>query len=481
MVFNSVQFILFFPIVVGVLLVVPKALRIGWLLIASYYFYMCWNPVYALLLGFSTLTTYFTGIALEKRREEKYKKRIVAICCLVNLGILFIFKYFNFSIDSINWILNSMEREAISSRLDLLLPVGISFYTFQAIGYIIDVYRNGKAEHDLIKYALFVSFFPQLGSGPIERSKNIFPQLEALKTRNLWEYDRIKNGTLLLLWGMFQKVVIADRLALYVDTVYNNYTEYGLLVIFTAIILYSFQIYCDFAGYSNMARGVAQVIGINIMENFKCPYFATNIQEFWRRWHISLTSWFRDYLYIPLGGNRKGKFRKQLNILIVFAISGLWHGASWNYVIWGIMHGVMQVIHNIFRKFAKVKEESFSTKLRNGVCTFGFVTVAWLFFRVTSMEQLFGLLSQMTSELGDFTRVLTVLGDGDRNLLIVGMIILFIVDFTHEKGIGIREWIAKQECWFRYILYMGVIASCIYLGIHTTGFEGAGNFIYFQF
>ena len=481
MVFNSMQFILFFPIVVGVLLIVPKALRIGWLLIASYYFYMCWNPEYALLLAFSTLTTYFTGIALEKKTEEKYKKLIVAICCLVNLGILFVFKYFNFSIDSINWILNSMEKEPIQSHLDLLLPVGISFYTFQAVGYIVDVYRSGKAEHNLLKYALFVSFFPQLGSGPIERSKNIFPQLEALKTRNLWEYDRIKNGFMLLLWGMFQKIVIADRLALYVDTVYGTYQNYGLLVIATAIVLYSFQIYCDFDSYSNMARGVAQIMGVDIMQNFKRPYFATNIQEFWRRWHISLTSWFRDYLYIPLGGNRKGELRKQLNVLIVFLVSGLWHGASWNYVIWGGMHGLMQVVHNVFRKYGKVKEQSFSTKLRNGLCTFGFVTVAWLFFRMPSMDYLRSVLQQMTSELGDISDVLTVLGDGDRNLLILGMIILFFVDFVHEKGISVREWLAKQEAWFRYIVYIGIISACLYLGVHTTSVSGTGQFIYFQF
>ena len=242
--FNSVQFLSFFPIVVIVLLTIPKKARISWLLICSYYFYMCWNPTYALLLAFSTLITYGTGILLEKSKEEKVKKQIIAICCVLNFAVLFVFKYFNFSIDSINWVLNKVGSGGINSRLDLLLPVGISFYTFQAIGYIIDVYRGAKAEHDFTKYALFVSFFPQLGSGPIERSKNMFPQLEELKTRNLWEYDRIKNGVLLLLWGMFQKIVIADRLALYVDTVYNNYQEYGLLVIFTAIVLYSFQIYC---------------------------------------------------------------------------------------------------------------------------------------------------------------------------------------------------------------------------------------------
>ena len=481
MAFNSMQFVLFFPVVFGILLVIPKAWRISWLLVSSYYFYMCWNPRYAFLLGISTITTYLTGRALENSFEVRNKKRIVAVCCFVNLGILFVFKYFNFSTESINLLLNAVDRESIQLRIDWLLPVGISFYTFQAIGYIIDVYRGSKAEHNFVKYALFVSFFPQIGSGPIERSKNIFPQLEALEKRNLWEYDRIKNGALLLFWGMFQKIVIADRLALYVDTVYSNYEEYGLLVIFTAIVLYSFQIYCDFAGYSNMARGVAQVIGIDIMENFKCPYFATNIQEFWRRWHISLTSWFRDYLYIPLGGNRKGEVRKQLNIIIVFIVSGLWHGASWNYVIWGGMHGVMQVLHNIHKKFSKKKKESFSARLRNSVCTFGVVTVAWLFFRVTTIEQLVALLRQMTSQLGDFSSILTVLGDGDRNLLILGMIILLLVDFVHEKGIGIREWVNKQEWWFRYLLYVGVISACIYLGVHTTVFEGTANFIYFQF
>lgn len=479
--FNSIQFLSFFPVVVMVLLIIPKQVRMLWLLICSYYFYMCWNPKYALLLAFSTITTYGTGILLEKSKEEKVKKQIIAICCVVNFAVLFVFKYFNFSIDSINWVLNKTGNGLINRRLDILLPVGISFYTFQAIGYMIDVYRGNKAERDLIKYALFVSFFPQLGSGPIERSKNMFPQLEELKTRNLWEYDRIKNGALLLLWGMFQKIVIADRLALFVDTVYNNYSEYGLLVIFTAIVLYSFQIYCDFDGYSNMARGLAQIMGMNIMQNFKCPYFATNIHEFWQRWHISLTSWFRDYLYIPLGGNRKGELRKQLNVLIVFTVSGIWHGASWNFVIWGLLHGVMQVVHNLYSKYCRKKEQSFSTKLRNGVCTFGFVTIAWLFFRMTSMKELFPLLKQMFSELGDFTSILTVLGDGDRNLLIIGMLILFFVDVIHERGGHIREWISKQEIWFRYILYIGVIVACIYLGVHTNTVGAAQQFIYFQF
>ena len=479
--FDSVSFFIFFFIVVFVLFCIPKKARLGCLLVCNYYFYMCWNVKYALLLVYITLCTYFTARFLETAEEEKRKKLIVAVCCIASFSILFVFKYFNFFIDSINGLLH-MTGNTIGLRLDWLLPVGISYYTFQSVGYVIDVYRGEKAEHNLIKYAVFVSFFPQLGSGPIERGKNILGQLEELKTKNLWDYDRVKNGILLMLWGLFQKIVIADRLALYVDTVYGNYQEYGLLVIVTALVLYAFQLYCDFDGYTNIACGVAQVMGITLMQNFKRPYLASNIKDFWSRWHISLTSWFRDYLYIPLGGNRKGNVRKQLNVLIVFCLSGLWHGASWNFVIWGAIHGLMLVGYNIFSSFNKKKEKtiSFSTRLRNGIMTFAVVDLAWFFFRIPSWQEAVAILRQMTRELGDFTDILRVLGDGDRNILIVGMLILFIVDFVHEKGISIRNWVKGQEIWFRYILYIGVISACIYLGIHA-GDDGVRQFIYFQF
>jgi len=479
MLFNSIDFLVFFPIVVLLLFVIPANLRIIWLLIVSYYFYMCWNKTYALLLLLSTISTYITGIFLGKTSEIRKKKIYVVTCLILNLGILFLFKYYNFSLECFGYLLNN--DIANKHHLDLLLPVGISYYTFQAIGYIIDVYRGKAAEHDFVKYALFVSFFPTITSGPIERSSNLLKQFDELPTKALWDYDRVKNGILLILWGFFQKVVVADRLALYVDTVYDNYQEYGLLVLTAATILFAFQIYCDFDGYTNMACGVAEVIGIDIIKNFKRPYFATNIKEFWRRWHISLTSWFRDYLYIPLGGNRKGKFRTQLNIFIVFCVSGLWHGASLNYLIWGMIHGVLQIVYNLYSSVYKRKAESFSAKLRNGIVTFVAVDIAWMFFRASSLEHALGILQQMSSELGDFTRILEVLGDGDRNLLIVGMVILFLVDLAHEKEISIRKWIAEQEMWFRYLLYIGVICACLYLGIHTTGVEAARNFIYFQF
>ena len=479
--FDSVHFFVFFLIVVFALFFLQKKARLVWLLVCNYYFYMCWNAKCALLLVFITLCTYIAGRFLETAKEEKSKKWIVAGCCIAGFSILFVFKYFNFFTDSINSLLHMAgSGKSIGLRLDLLLPVGISYYTFQAVGYVIDVYRGEKAEHNLVKYAVFVSFFPQLGSGPIERGRNILSQLDRLCVNSLWDYDRVKNGILLLLWGLFQKIVIADRLALYVDTVFGSYQEYGLLVLTTAMVLYAFQIYCDFDGYTNIACGAAQVMGITLMQNFKRPYFAVNIKDFWSRWHISLTSWFRDYLYIPLGGNRKGTLRKQINVLIVFCVSGLWHGASWNFVIWGAIHGLMQVVYNIFSDIKKKKTPSFSTKLRNGILTFALVDFAWLFFRTASLQEVFAIFMQMTKDLGDFTDMLEVLGDGDRNLLILGLLILFLVDFVHEKGISIRNWVKKQEVWFRYLLYIGIISACIYLKIHA-GLDGARQFIYFQF
>lgn len=487
--FESVQFFLFFLMVVCVLFFMHKRARLWWLLVCNYYFYMCWNPKSALLLAFVTLCTYSAGRFLETAEGEKRKKWIVAGCCLASFSFLFVFKYFNFLIDSLNGLLKMAGNgNVIGLRLDLLLPIGISFYTFQAVGYVIDVYRGEKAEHHLIKYAVFVSFFPQLGSGPIERGKNILGQLEALKTKKLWNYDRIKDGALLMLWGLFQKIILADRLALFVDEVFGNYQQYGLLVIGTALVLYAFQIYCDFDGYTNIACGVAQIMGITLMQNFKRPYFATNIKDFWNRWHISLTSWFRDYLYIPLGGNRKGTFRKYLNVFIVFCVSGLWHGASWNFVIWGALHGLMlvgyQMISSQRRKGRPANRApermSFSTRLRNGIVTFAVVDFAWFFFRTASIQEAFGILRQMTRALGDFSAVLEVLGDGDRNLLIVGLFILFIVDLAHEKGVCIRNWVKEQEIWFRYLLYIGVISACIFLKIHTE-MDGVRQFIYFRF
>ena len=314
MLFNSISFIIYFPIVVFIYFVIPKKARYLWLLLASYFFYMCWNAKYAVLLLYSTAVTYVSGLLIDRcdRKEglEKRKKLFVALSFIMNLSILFLFKYFNFVVGNINVILAECNLQVIMPGVDLLLPVGISFYIFQALSYTMDVYRKEiYVERNFLKYALFVSFFPQLVAGPIERSKNLLKQIG---TYNVFSYDNFRRGLLIMLWGYFQKIVIADRIALLVDTVYNNVGSYEGSYYLLASVLFAIQIYCDFSGYSLIAAGAAKVMGFELMENFNCPYYAKSVAEFWRRWHISLTSWFRDYLYIPLGGNRKGTARKYL-------------------------------------------------------------------------------------------------------------------------------------------------------------------------
>lgn len=346
MLFNSLHFLIFFPVVVGIYYLIPQKARSYWLLLASYYFYMCWNAKYVVLLLFSTVVTYVSGILLERcgRAEEEEKKircrkkLYVAASFILNLSILFVFKYLNFGMESLQWIFGQMHIALNVPAVDLLLPVGISFYTFQALGYTMDVYRGEiYAEKNFFRYALFVSFFPQLVAGPIERSKNLLRQLDKPAKPS---FDSFRDGILLMLWGYFMKVVLADRIAVFVDTVYGDFETYTGVYLIVATILFAVQIYCDFSGYSVIAMGAAEILGIRLMENFNAPYLSVSVAEFWRRWHISLSSWFRDYLYIPLGGNRKGKMRKYINLLITFGVSGLWHGADWSYVIWGLLNGV---------------------------------------------------------------------------------------------------------------------------------------------
>lgn len=331
MLFNSYQFIVFFPFVCLIYFIFPKRIQYIWLLISSYFFYMSWDAKYALLLLFSTVVTWSCGLLLDKlsnkqnkcnKKEfgkyQKLKKTVVAANFVLVLYVLFWFKYFDFVLDTLNILLNRVNCSLINVELDVVLPVGISFYTFQALSYSVDVYRGDvKVEKNFLKYALFVSFFPQLVAGPIERSKNLLRQVNESHT---FDFERLRDGLLIMLWGYFMKLVIADRAAIFVDCVYSNINEYGGCYLIIASILFAFQIYCDFAGYSAIALGAAKVMGFELMENFKYPYLSTSVAMFWRNWHISLTSWFRDYLYIPLGGNRKGKLRKYINIMIVFLV-----------------------------------------------------------------------------------------------------------------------------------------------------------------
>ncbi len=489
MVFNSFDFLVFFPIVVFVYFIIPVKARGIWLLITSYYFYMSWNPKYALLIVASTVITYISGILIKKCRERErtaIAKYILIVCLICNLSILIVFKYSNFLLSSISTLFSLFGIQLTFRHLDFLLPVGISFYTFQALGYTLDVYkRKIDPEPNFLKYSLFVSFFPQLVAGPIERSEELLPQIQNVEKIKVWNYPRIKDGFFLMMWGLFQKIVIADRISLLVDTVVHDYSKYGFLEISVAMVLFAIQIYCDFDGYSNMARGAASIMGFKLMQNFKRPYLAGNIKDFWDRWHISLTSWFTDYLYIPLGGNRKGCLRKYLNILIVFGVSGIWHGASWNYVVWGLIHALFRIVGDIkFRitsKYALFRTNTcFSSRLRNMTGTFILVDFAWIFFVADSFRHGVDLIRQMFSAA--YTVGVTDLGLDSKNWIVLlgSVVILLFVDLLRENGYSLSSAIEKQEMWFRWILYFGLIWCIIMFGIYGFAYD-ASTFIYFQF
>ncbi len=489
MLFNSIDFLFFFPIVTLLFFIIPKRLRTSWLLIASYYFYMSWNPKYAVLIALSTVTTFISGILIEKAEKPSTKKLIVSASLIVNLSILGIFKYADFALQTLSSIAQHLGFSAIDRRLDLLLPVGISFYTFQALSYTLDVYRGTiRAEKSIIRYALFVSFFPQLVAGPIERSGNLLSQVQKINERKLWDYDRIRDGLLLMFWGLFQKLVIADRTSILVDQVYGNYADYGFLELAIASVLFAFQIYCDFGGYTSIARGAAQVMGFSLMQNFRQPYLAVSIKDFWRRWHISLTSWFTDYLYIPLGGSRKGLLRQYLNILIVFGVSGLWHGASWHFVAWGLLHAIYQIAGNAKnhilkhgdRKPEKENASSFSQKLGKGIVTFALVDFAWIFFAADSLRQVYAILRQMLTTFQISSIYDMGLDRGNWFMLLMGICILTAVDVVHEKGKSVFLFVNRQTLWFRWILYLGLIWCTILFGIYGVEYDSS-QFIYFQF
>lgn len=503
MLFNSLQFLIFFPIVVLLYYIFPHKIRYVWLLFSSYFFYMCWNPAYALLLLASTLTTYFSALAMDgisilwsgdssdaERKRTIGKKWIVAFSFLINLSMLFFFKYFRFAVDSLNVVLKNMHVSLITPSFDVMLPVGISFYIFQALSYTMDVYRGDvKSEKNVLRYAVFVAFFPQLVAGPIERSGHLLHQF---RERKRFDYAGVRDGLLLMVWGFFQKIVLADRIAVVIDQVFDYYPYYSGFYMILAAVLFAFQVYCDFAGYSNIAIGAAQVMGFDLMENFNCPYFARSVTEFWHRWHISLTSWFRDYLYIPLGGNRKGKVKKYRNVMIVFLASGLWHGANWTYIIWGGLNGIYQVIEQTTKPFVArltdklhIRKNVFSAHLLQTVFTFLLVDFAWIFFRADSIGDAVGFIGRIFTSFNPwifFDGSLYELGltQKEFQIAILAIIVLLVVDAIHYKGMRIRPFLAKQQIWFRWAVYMVAICIVLVFGVYGPEFD-ASQFIYFQF
>jgi len=495
MLFNSLHFLIFLPIVLLVYFLIPRKMRYIFLLLASYYFYMCWNVKYVLLLVLSTVVTYAGSLLLVRQKENKTaRKWIVAGELLINFGILFTFKYFNFTWEIFAKVGEKLHLSMGASPFSLLLPVGISFYIFQAVGYTIDVYRDQIVpEKNFFRYALFVSFFPQLVAGPIERSKNLLPKIQNLENIKLWDRERIEKGAIIMLYGFFLKMMIADRCAIFVDTIFdvNQYNTYKGLTALIGAVLFSVQIYCDFAGYSLIALGSARIMGIELMHNFQMPYFATSIKDFWDRWHISLSTWFRDYLYFPLGGSRKGKIRKYVNIMIVFAVSGLWHGAAIHFVVWGILHGMMRVLEELttaLRKklynFCNINTKTFSFRLGQGIITFFLVTFAWVFFRAESLRQAVDLLKNMFTwnpwVLTDDSLLKLGLDGKDWNILLVSLLILLTVSILRQCKLGLTQIFLRQNFLFRLLVfYIGIFAIVIF-GVYGMDYD-ATQFIYFQF
>ena len=495
--FNSINFMIFFPVVLALYFVIPKALRQIWLLAASYYFYMSWNARYALLIAASTLITYVSGIAIERYRDSGRTGRRLTVlfsCLGINLGILLFFKYGNFLIASLDRGLELLHIGSVDQRLYFLLPVGISFYTFQALGYTIDVYRGDvRAETNLIRYALFVSFFPQLVAGPIERSKNLLSQMQNIAEIKLWNARRVTSGTILMIWGFFVKMVIADRAAVLVNTVFDNYRMYGSTELVLAAVFFALQIYCDFGSYSLIAIGAAKIMGFELMENFNTPYFACSIRDFWSRWHISLSTWFRDYLYIPLGGNRRGRVRKSVNIMIVFLASGLWHGADWSYVVWGGIHGAYQVIGDYLASFRekcirklRVNTACFSWKFLQTTVTFILVVFAWIFFRADSIGDALHYIRRIWVRPTPWVlfngEIFTLgLDRPEMNILFVAICMLGLVDLVrYRKKMTLDVFLMQQNLWFRGGVMIGLVVLIFVCGKYGVGFDPQ-QFIYFQF
>ncbi len=481
--FNSLAYLVFLAVNVLVYYLLPPRWR-NWLLLgASYYFYMCWNPKYALLMLFSTAVTYACGLLVERALWGR-RKLWLALSFLANLGVLFFFKYFNFVSGLVGRGLGLFGLGFHTPLLDVLLPVGISFYTFQALGYTVDVYRRDvPVEKSFVDYALFVSFFPQLVAGPIERSGHILHQLKA---EHPFRGENLRDGALPVLWGLFKKMVLADNLAVVVNTVYNAPTEHTGAALALATVAFAIQIYCDFSAYSDIARGSAKMLGFSLMENFRCPYLATSIQDFWRRWHISLSSWFKDYLYFPLGGSRRGKGRRILNLLVVFAVSGLWHGAALTFVAWGLLNGLYQAVSilvqplrdRLFRLIHLPPRAWWLTVLRV-LCTFGLTCLAWVLFRANSLSDALAVFAAFlripaeglhTGPLGLSAKALGMLGGYSLLLLAVDWLLA-------EKGLEAR---INRSLLPRYGVYFLLIASIIVFGSYGEGYNPQ-DFVYFQF
>lgn len=477
MLFNSFSYVLFFPVVCLLYFAIPFRWRTAFLLLASYYFYMCWRWEYVVLIMVQTEINFLCGLRMERARTPVGRSALLLAAIILTLAILFFFKYYNFINDAIGSVFAFLKAPYHIPPLDILLPIGISFHTFQSLGYIIDVYREKiPVERSFMKFALFVSFFPLLVAGPIERANHLLPQLERI---HRFDVARLSSGLKLMLWGFFKKVVIADRLADYVNQIYDHPADFSGSTLALATYFFAFQIYCDFSGYSDIAIGSARVLGFDLMQNFNLPYLSRSISDFWQRWHISLSTWFRDYLYFPLGGSRVSEARWAVNILIVFMVSGLWHGASWVFVIWGGLHGMYYLMEKGLAPYSQAlcSRLHLPEKIQalfQVLLTFHLVLVAWVFFRASSVLEALFILKRMLTDLLrapylGYSSVGTVMG-----LALVGLLIAVQLLQRFKRlpprvsGMQVPAALGWGAC-------LGML-----LGLALLGKNGHG-FIYFQF
>ena len=488
MLFNSFRFLIFFPCVFLLYYALPFRFRKYMLLLASYYFYMCWKPEFIVLILLSTAIDYFCGLGIGKHRASRRASRaFLAVSLFMNLGLLFFFKYFNFFGETLTALCRAVSIPFTAPALDIILPVGISFYTFQTLSYTIDVYRGKlEPERDFVSFALFVSFFPQLVAGPIETAVNLLPQL---KQERPFSYDNAAWGLKLMAWGFFKKLVVADRLAaLFVDPVFENPAEYSGGAFVIAAAAFAFQIYCDFGGYSDIARGCAKTMGVDLMVNFKAPYlFSASVSEYWKRNHISLSEWFHDYVYISLGGNRKGPWKKALFVTVTFFLSGLWHGAGWTFVVWGLLQALYLNMESLFRRKGRGGPAAPAPlRLLRGLLarlwTFGLCCFSLVFFRADSIESALYILRHSADgwrwPIWYAESALASLDSGLFALVPVlgSLLLLFLFDLANERGDAIRK-LSARPAWVRWPVYAAFLLALALLIPKT----GSAPFIYFQF
>jgi D-alanyl-lipoteichoic acid acyltransferase DltB (MBOAT superfamily) len=482
MLFNSINFAIFFPIVFLLYWFATKGdlkLQNILLLIASYFFYASWDYRFLFLLVFSTLLDYFTGIKMHDAPNLRMRKFWFLLSVCVNLGFLGIFKYFNFFASSFADALSLLGIKTNFWTLNVILPVGISFYTFHGLSYVLDIYnRKIKPERNIVDYSLFVSFFPLLVAGPIERATHLLPQIKQKRT---FEYSKAIDGLRQILWGLFKKIVIADNCAVYANMAFNNSGDHSGSTLVLGALMFTFQIYCDFSGYSDIALGTARLLGIELLRNFAFPYFSRDIAEFWRRWHISLSSWFRDYLYIPLGGSKGGTWMKVRNTFIIFLVSGFWHGANWTFIFWGLLNALYimpSILFNTNRNnLDTVAQGKYFPSLKEFlsiVLTFCLTVFAWIFFRSESVHAAFSFLQ------GVFSTTLFSVPDKLNIDLIFIIIAFIIIEWLQRTKVHALQFTLGSTTTLRYYSIV-LLNSIVIWAILLWGVFGNKTFIYFQF